>query len=99
MWALSVSTGTCEQAALLDTRARLVSLAGSQRILLVVTIRRLMSVTRLAEDGSHPEADTKNHTIQIFAKTAVPISECKPRQTSLKCIPGRRKLRSWSRKS
>lgn len=68
MWALSVSTGTCEQAALLDTRARMVSLAGSQRILLVITIRRFVSVTRLAEDGSHPEADTKTSHNTTFRK-------------------------------
>lgn len=56
---LSISTGSGEQAALLQGRARLLFLAGSQRVFLVVTIERFVSVTQLAEDGSHPEANTK----------------------------------------
>lgn len=56
---LSIPTGTGEQAALLESRARLVFLAGNQRVFLVVTIERFVSVTQLAENDSHPEAGTK----------------------------------------
>lgn len=56
---LSISTGSGEQAALLKNRARLLFLAGSQRVFLVVTTERFVSVRQLAEDGSHLEANTK----------------------------------------
>ena len=54
---LSIFTGTGEQAALSQCRARLISLAGSQRVFLVVTIQGLVSVRQLAEGGSHLEAN------------------------------------------
>ena len=54
-----ISTRNGEQAALLESRSRLIFLAGSQRSFLVVTIQRFVSVKQLAEDGSHPEAGTK----------------------------------------
>lgn len=61
---LSTFTGTGEQAALSQSRARLVFLAGSQRIFLVVTIKWLVSVRQLAEGVSHLDANNKdNHEI------------------------------------
>lgn len=57
---LSTFTGTGEQAALSQSRARLVFLAGSQRIFLVVTIKWLVSVRQLAEGVSHLDAKNKD---------------------------------------
>lgn len=57
---LSIFTGTGEHAALSQSRARLILLAGSQRIFLVVTIKWLVSVRQLAEGISHLEANNKD---------------------------------------
>ncbi len=59
MMRLSISTGTGEQGALFEGRARLMFLAGSQRAFLVMTIQGFMSVKQLAENGSHLKVDTK----------------------------------------
>lgn len=65
---LVIPTGTGEQAALLVSRARLGFSAGSQRAFLVVTTRQFMSVKRLAEHDSRPEADTKTTRDTSFTK-------------------------------
>ena len=72
---LYISTGTGERGALLQDRARLVFLAGNQRVLLVVTIERFVSVTQLAESGSHPEADTKTSRDTKTTNSALRISK------------------------